>query len=47
MLKNDTLKNGTSHIGLYGSAPESPLDLKFRYSAILLQHPMFGKNLKV
>ena len=21
MLKNDTLKNGTSHIGLYGSAP--------------------------
>ena len=21
MLKNDTLKNGMSHIGLYGSAP--------------------------
>ena len=21
MLKNDTLKNGTSHIGLYGSVP--------------------------
>ena len=21
MLKNDTLKNGTSHIGLYGNAP--------------------------
>ena len=24
MLKNDTLKNGTSCIGLYGSAPPSP-----------------------
>ena len=35
MLKNDTLKNGTSRIGLYGSAPPgmttSPtqFDLKF------------------
>ena len=24
MLKNDTLKNGTSRIGLYGSAPPPP-----------------------
>ena len=24
MLKNDTLKNGTSCIGLYGSAPPPP-----------------------
>ena len=24
MLKNDTPKNGTSHIGLYGSAPPPP-----------------------
>ena len=24
MLKNDTLKNGTSRIGLYGSAPPRP-----------------------
>ena len=24
MLKNDTLKNGMSHIGLYGSAPPPP-----------------------
>ena len=23
MLKNDTLKNGTSRVGLYGSAPRS------------------------
>ena len=26
MLKNDTLKNGTSCIGLYGSAPPGPAD---------------------
>ena len=26
MLKNDTLKNGTSRIGLYGSAPPGILD---------------------
>ena len=27
MLKNDTLKNGMSCIGLYGSAPSSPFHL--------------------
>ena len=27
MLKNYTLKNGTSHIGLYGSAPGSATSL--------------------
>ena len=27
MLKNDTLKNGTSRIGLYGSAPPPGLRL--------------------
>ena len=27
MLKNDTLKNGTSRIGLYGSAPPGDVDV--------------------
>ena len=30
MLKNDTLKNGMSHIGLYGSAPPRVLFLLSR-----------------
>ena len=36
MLKNDTLKNGTSRIGLYGSNPplggraEAPPDVRLR-----------------
>ena len=29
MLKNDTLKNGTSRIGLYGSAPPGTLSTEF------------------
>ena len=31
MLKNDTLKNGTSRIGLYGSAPQTRgMKVKFK-----------------
>ena len=44
MLKNDTLKNGTSCIGLYGSAP--PVSPKLKMSEILLirifQHKIFS-----
>ena len=29
MLKNDTLKNGMSHIGSYGSAPRGAISLLF------------------
>ena len=42
MLNNDTLKNGTSRIGLYGSAPPPPPDddrhvfLLFAASAFLI-----------
>ena len=36
MLKNDTLKNGTSRIGLYGSAPPPPGDENARFSSFHL-----------
>ena len=48
MLKNDTLKNGTSHIGLYGSAPwassslfikEKEYTLLHRSSALQTEYP--------
>ena len=31
MLKNDTLKNGTSRIGLYGSLPPPPPGQKYQW----------------
>ena len=36
MLKKDTLKNGTSHIGLYGSAPPPGLGLGTNNQKILV-----------
>ena len=35
MLKNDTLKNGTSRIGLYGSAPPSPRVQTLEYGRVV------------
>ena len=49
MLKNDTLKNGTSRIGLYGSAPrdfcrvrEEQLRLYLIFTSIKVH--MYGKQ---
>ena len=39
MLKNDTLKNGTSRIGLYGSAPPPP-DKHGGFQNIVLPNPV-------
>ena len=41
MLKNDTLKNSTSRIGLYGSAPPPPGRTLPSYEAIALPFDSF------
>ena len=46
MLKNDTLKNGTSRIGLYGSAPPPPgLGMVSSYVTCLLPTAMLSVGL--
>ena len=44
MLKNDTLKNGTFRIGLYGSAPPPPDCIFSARQGIMLSWPDFVKE---
>ena len=42
MLKNDTLKNGTFRIGLYGSAPPGIETLKILYFSLFYSFVTYG-----
>ena len=47
MLKNDTLKNGTSRIGLYGSAPlgNEAYNSVFNYDLIAISDTRFDRSI--